>query len=753
MKDNYRMKRSKLTLITSLLCAFTLHSLLPAIGCSFGNEPYFTFSTHPDFPLKDYAAGKLGVVQPGYARSYLLVAHRYFSGQPLSATEQQAVVALWDKRLTEVYQPSETDTAVWLKARGTVPGATKIESIQTDKSVSDDEPWQMFCNCQSSAFQKAAETLNGLVGKFGAGSPEVKEWLNAQDKVFTNCGNASYGEKPKQAAIPAPLPANADPLLQKHRAYQIAAANFYAQKFAPAIKEFQAIATDSQSPWKDIAGYLEVRSMIRQASLVKQTDKNGLQQAQKLLRSLIDKPEYAKLREDLNLLNDYISARLSPEQHLQELAKLPLSTRVAGEITKTIDLIAPSSEDSSTGEAIAVKYSAVPAALKKTDVLDWIMTFQSTDASAATHAVERWKQTHSVPWLVAAARLVDSNSPDAAAIAEEASKHQSSPAKWTLFEDMNRINIEKGKTEAARTALDKVLSAPPADLPLSSLNELKTQRLPLSKSLEEFLRFGAQTPAGVIVTGGTEEVPDNVADLEKGKLEKTPVIFTPETGYVLDNKLPLRSLRQVAQNKDLPTNLKNNVAWTSFVRAILIDDDAMARSLAQVMKPYNKAREKLIDAYLTAATPEDRKFAAVFMILQFSSGQPNPSWGVLMDDSYGDSSGWWWSAKPIATDFAEEVEKIEPAFLSAADKAQAKAEIAKLAKAATAPNYLTRAVLSRAKTNPADPRIAQALHLAVKSTRYGTTDDATTALSKQAFTLLHSKFKTSTWAKQTPYWY
>jgi len=52
-----------------------------------------------------------------------------------------------------------------------------------------------------------------------------------------------------------------------------------------------------------------------------------------------------------------------------------------------------------------------------------------------------------------------------------------------------------------------------------------------------------------------------------------------------------------------------------------------------------------------------------------------------------------------------------------------------------------------------DPRVPEALHLAVRSTRYGCTDDNTTKFSKQAFQLLHKNYPKSEWAAKTKYWF
>ncbi len=76
-----------------------------------------------------------------------------------------------------------------------------------------------------------------------------------------------------------------------------------------------------------------------------------------------------------------------------------------------------------------------------------------------------------------------------------------------------------------------------------------------------------------------------------------------------------------------------------------------------------------------------------------------------------------------------------------------------LARLGAAPNFLAREAVAWARAHPADPRNPEALHLAVRSTRYGCTNAETTRLSKEAFTLLHQRYAASAWAKKTPYYF
>ena len=91
--------------------------------------------------------------------------------------------------------------------------------------------------------------------------------------------------------------------------------------------------------------------------------------------------------------------------------------------------------------------------------------------------------------------------------------------------------------------------------------------------------------------------------------------------------------------------------------------------------------------------------------------------------------------------------------MTADQKATARAELLKLVALEHAPNYLGKAVIDWAKNNAADPRVPEALHLVVRSTRYGCGNDETSTVSKEAFQLLHKNYPKSEWTKKTPYWF
>src|SRR3954469_22625885 len=95
-----------LTVIIATLCLFPSRT----IACGpFFTDALFVFTKHPDFPLEQFAGGKLGIVQPSWARSYLVVAYRTLAATPLSDRETKDVTALWNARLN-LADDSATDT-------------------------------------------------------------------------------------------------------------------------------------------------------------------------------------------------------------------------------------------------------------------------------------------------------------------------------------------------------------------------------------------------------------------------------------------------------------------------------------------------------------------------------------------------------------------------------------------------------------------------------------------------------------------
>lgn len=763
---------TRLRKLCSLLLAFTFVSGVyrPAYACGpFSLTSVFTFTVHPDYPLDEFVRGQIGVLQPTYARSYLYAAYRQFNGTSFNREEQTALASLWKERLGS-WRDEPDATKAWLEARKQVAGLKELTDINVYRTREKPDDQEAYLNCHNDAFTSATATLEERTKKYGANHPSLKAWAEAQDDVFANC---SEGER-----IPAALDATADTLLRADRAYQIAAAYFYAARFAEARRAFEEIARDDASPWRSVAPYLSARALVREASLGAEAARTGpLSEAEKLLQKILADRNMRATHAGARRLLNLVLLRLRPEQRLHELAAEVLrkdaqQTLKQDVLDYTLLLDSFVGADALVGEG---KLKDVRGVVREDDLTDWVVTFQIQDEDALEHSVRRWEKTQANAWLVAALSKMSGGHPKASSLLAAAERVKTdSAAFFSVIFHSQRLLIEAGREQDARTRLDALLTQERAAFPVSAVNFLSGQRMMLARNLEEFLQFAPRTPSAFSYDDG-REIPEATEDVLKDETYKDYArgrkLFDTDATRIFNEQFPLALLKQAAQSRTLPDNLRREVAVAAWVRSVLLNDRATGKELAPVLETLIPQLKGYLDAESNAPTPDARKFSALYAILKFPGLQPYTAAGlgrvtpVQEIDSYRDN---WWCDRTIqpATgaspndDTSNQLKARlrrestrSPSFLDAAQRSLAARENAKLAAHGAAPNYLTRMAIEWANKTPNDPRVPEALHLAVKTTRYGCTDAHTPALSKAAHQLLHKRYPRSQWAKKTPYWF
>jgi hypothetical protein len=725
-------------------------------------DAIFTYAKHPDIPLDKFVQGQIGVVKPSYARSYLFAAYRQMQGASFDPGEQGALQELWKERLDLSWDAPEDEwIKPWLDARSKVAAAGPAPKISLYRNREKPNEYESYLNCQQDAFATAAATLNERMRKFSADSSELKDWIRAQDTVFSNC---SEGHTIPDAATAG------EPLLRADRSYQIAAANFYAGSFGDAENQYVSIAHDSSSPWRPTAEYMIARTFLRQASLGKDEDKQGaLSKAETQLKQILnDKNLSSQHHASARLLN-LVRLRLHPEQKLHELAGAIMQKK-PGEGLKqdvwdyTVLLDKIVGEDAE--EATVRK--EIPAAVTQDDVSDWIVTFQNSYDRSLEHALQRFEQTSSLPWLVAVLSKVDAKNPKTASLLAAASKvDHHSPAFDSVAFYRVRLLMEAGKDEEARNILDEILGSDRTQMPPSAVNMFVALRMILARSAEEFLRDAPRPPAGFSYDEDGREIPVEPKEVEKPK-EETSLLFDQDSTTFLNEHAPLSLLLNAATARSLPTHLRRDVAQAAWLRAALLDRREESTRLIPVLSGFYPSLKELLATYQAANTAEARRFTAAYIALKFPGLRPTVTPGLGRStpisevDSFRDN---WWclaaSPRLLEADVTADQETNTPksstqklpGFLSPSEQAAAVKEVATLNALGVAPNYLSRTVIEWANRNPADPRVPEALHLAVTSTRRGCTDKETGRWSKAAFDLLHRRYPNSPWTRKTKYWF
>ncbi len=753
------MTRKHLRSLVVVLLLVLLFNSTSTLACGpFLIEAVFVHTVHPAYPMDRFAAGRVGVLQPSYARSYLYVGYRYLAGSGFTDSEQRVLTEFWKNRLDYGSSEGEEDwTKSWLEARHKV-ASQDPEPISVYRNREKPNEYESYLNCPNDAFETATATLNERIAKFGADSQQVKSWLAAQDQVFSNCGGGSV--------IPEPLPSDADALLRADRAYQIAAASFYAGDNDGARKAFEAIAADTSSPWQRNAVYLVARSLVRKASLGPSEQKQeSLSAAEAQLRKVLADKKLSSLHAASTRLLNLVRLRLHPAERLNELAHILAAKSENQNLKQDLwdytTLLDGFLEEDDSGNT--------PPAIPKTDDLtDWIATFQDSSSGIREHALERWQTTHADPWLVASLTVLEGKDPKAPELIAEARKVPSSSAAFASARfHAIRLLMESSQNAEARRLLDQTLKSDRAHFDDSSLNLLIGRRMLLANSLAEFLTDATRVPAALSWNDDGREVPSGDDELsDETKALRGKPLFDIDAAHALNQQLPLSLLKEAVKSNALPAAPRRDLAQATWLRAALLGDATTANELVPVLGGLVPEISELLNTYRSTMPPDEKKFAAIYAWLKFPGLEPVVDAGIgrvtplQQQDSYRDN--WWCSSyfQPATDEENREVVSFTatttaapPRFLTPAEVERGAKEWSALSAFGTAPNYITRQVIQWANSHQADPRVPEALHLAVRTTRFGCTDKDSSRWSKAAFDLLHRKYPTSPWTKKTPYWF
>jgi hypothetical protein len=743
----------------------------PVLGCGpFFEQAIFTYSLHPDLPLAGFAQGQLGVLQPTYARSYLYVAYRYLSGMGFNAEEQQALLALWDERLqphTDRWNVQVNNAMkTWYDARAQAIGADTPPAINVFKALeARNGQWyfHQYVNCTADAFLSAARTLTERMAQFGANNAEIRDWVRAQDQVFSNCSGTP--------SIPNPAAPQSPAVLRADRTYQIAAAHFYAGNFATAEQMFRAIADDPSSPWRPIAPYLEARSLLRRGSLVPrydEVDRGALGAAERKLDGILRDRNLQAIHPAASRLVAVVRFRLEPDARLHELAHRLLTPNIGQTLkqelwdyTLLLDHITDARDATSTHQA------------RSDDLTDWLLTFQDQSPSALAHAVDRWTATTAQPWLLAALAKIGPGHPQLPELLAAAGHvPREAPAFASVAFHRLRLLATSGQREDARQQLEALLAQGGSQFPPSARNLLLALRMRLARNLEEFLSYAPRIPVAITYNIDGRELPADLESHERLKLmARDRPLFDGDSARILNRHLPLGMLREAVHRGILPPHLRRELVMAVLVRSLLLGEEATLRDLVPVVKNLMPELGPYLDEYRATVNREARAFVGLLMILRFPGLKPyvpdNIGRIIPLDQTDNYRDNWWCATNAVTSTSPGEADRLPLPlaqlypdspdapleFLRPEHTMAAQQELQRLAALGTAPNYLSQQVTAWGERATGDSRVPEALHLAVKATRFGCTDAETGTFSKAAFELLHKRYPKSPWAQKTQYWY
>ena len=797
------------------IAVFALAALLSPTGRVDACGPFF----FPDIFIRNdkpdhfaaFVNGHLGLLQPGFDSVEYSIAYRYLNGGSLSAKEQEVVKPPTPNPDLETAQQWQAQQAAeqaaeaaspqnqWISARAEIAGfgmSRKADEFKQPNMEQDASGHFIFnpdyLNCPNPAFTNAVLTLHKRSAAWGNSSPALLDWVHAQDAVFSNCAG-------KTTAVPAPAPSDAPALLRYDRAYQIAAANFYAKKFDEAAQQFAAIAADKDSPWRDWGTYLAARATVRKAfAQGKTTDEFGLdlasfdpatmKQAQQMLESQLAEPHPALSRDAITSELNFIRIRTEPAKRIAELSAAlegpspdPYFAQDLADLNWILVKGALNAPQKDNPNYLQTSPGSLPP------LLAWIGAWRGLVPMSVVF--NNWQQTHALPWLAVAIARADPTDDFVPGLLSAAGQIKpSSPAYQTAFYHRVRLLIGLKRYDEARSLLDPALAATGNNPPDSWRNALLAERLSAARNFQEFLTYAPRTvletqsqPTTTLQGLCDARVTVKPANYQPAPCPelKQPMAFDADATPILNEKTPLSRLIEAAQSSALSLNLRQNIAIIAWTRAVMLEDAKSAARLVPLLpKPLG----------ITAASGTG--FPASLAILRNEGIRPYLEPGIARVSSYSvfDNyhDNWWcqptrnpagsvpsssqssglpqwsdqrnWSSEVPAPLLPQPVGIFTPQ-----EQQQAAVESTRLKQLPDSADLLGQRVMDYAKDHPNDPDVPEALHLTVRATRYGcaktvpnpnnATQPVYSPTSKAAFQLLHRNYPKSAWAAKTPYYY
>ncbi|MBP1150293.1 hypothetical protein [Methylocaldum sp. RMAD-M] len=233
-----------------------------------------------------------------------------------------------------------------------------------------------------------------------------------------------------------------------------------------------------------------------------------------------------------------------------------------------------------------------------------------------------------------------------------------------------------------------------------------------------------------------------------------------------DNEgLPLDELAQIAAMKKLPDKFRRELTLVVWTRAFVLERWDVLRRFAPRIKHLIPEAGRLVDEMLRGPGGNRRRAFGAMLIARYPGMVGNMSdkitYSVALDEfaqvnvrrsmaQDGERENWWcgfpssvfWAQMGYGTVMDEP----PPKFLSPKSIEALRVERQQLRRTSNATDYLSGLVMAWARTAPRDPRLPEALHMLVRSSRGGCIRQPD---SGAMFRHLHTYFPGNRWTKIT----
>ena len=595
-------------------------------------------------------------------------------------------------------------------------------------------------NCQRDAFKTAAETLLDRKSRYGSGSVELSRWIEAQLRVFAQCG----GETP---FVPPDEPALDWLALEKHdRHYQIAAAYFYDGQYLEAASRFGEIGRNADSPWRDLGRYLVGRSLAREATVNQNDSAQHLRRALHAYQELAEDPGYLVAFPSVSGQIRHLRTRIDPVAVRRELEQRIFDDPASMSALDLYDYV-----------YLRQWYGLADPTEASTDYERWL-SYATTSKDIPEEAAERWRTERALPWLYVALMRASSDMGEKTLIdllqAAEALPDDT-PGRLNMILQRIRILGLLGRADAALKLAEETLGK---GLDRSQTNRVRLAAADVTLNWSDYLRWTSLKPISLPWTDeSVRGLPWNL-----NRITRDTTLFGEDATELINDYFTPSMIEEVIDTPGLSEYQRGRLAIAGWTKAMLADDLVSALKLSGYIRRHVPWLDGEMAQFEEGA---DRYFEAARIIFNYPAFSPWMEPGVGRTSSrsrnrqipdhvtYGPAWGGWWCVAWHEHRISEGMLRNPRFSRHSESELAAVRQVTEYRKTAATTSFGPH-VIRYARDHLDDPRVPRTLHRLVFATRYACgTWDAPGKISQAAYALLHEHFPDSEWAAKTPYWY
>lgn len=592
----------------------------------------------PDFPLNNYVAGHLGLINFKFRISYLVIAYRYLSNNPLSQIEQQNVLSSYAlffscpmegdfrvdanktnrEMVDEVYLEdtsfSSDDGEQWWQKIMSLPLNERIQSIINTypKKIKAFTKYRLA----KERFTVIAERLTAANLSENQKNDVLGQWATLQDQVFNKNFDVDKARKSFGG-----LPVEITQLLKLDMDYMEAASYFTFNNELSALKSkelFTQLANNEQYPWHEWAAYLSARIQTRMACPESDDTPPQSSRADLLAKAFTDMQTLALNAKDPSVKKaayDYKS--IIQSRFDRKGAIIDLVNTMNYKITKNnfYKMMYYNNTDESYDSPIVWDDMTET----ESEVLFWIFNYTSADTKKTFPiAYEHWRKTpENTAWLLVALRNIkEANASQQIELLTAARKiTPDHPAFFSfralLIEGIAQLEGNSKQSKLQRHQLiDHTLKQLKAGHDFSTHTYFAQKGIPLATTIENLLSYGFFVPSASMIVLYPPVYPT-----------KHPYYSPIELSEAL-NYLPLSMLVEVLQSKILPTLPRRELYASVWARAMILGRYDVADQIANKTSELNPALKKYIHLSIKTKNADQREKILVKALLYFPELNP-----------------------------------------------------------------------------------------------------------------------------------